>query len=105
MGQTFEEFAIVELFGHQVIAGKVSEQVIGGQGFVRVDVPAIEGVEAYTKFYGPGAIYALTPVDEASMLAAVQGLRQKPIDRWSLRLPQLPETGEPHDVELEEDDE
>lgn len=43
MSEKFEQFAVVELFGHQIIAGKVSEQVIGGQGFVRVDVPAIEG--------------------------------------------------------------
>ncbi len=41
MADKFEQFAIVELFGHQIIAGLVSEQVIGGQGFVRVDVPTI----------------------------------------------------------------
>ncbi len=44
-----EQFAIVELFGHQVIAGKVSEQVIGGQGFIRVDVPTTESQEGFTK--------------------------------------------------------
>jgi hypothetical protein len=44
----FETFAIVELFGHSIISGKVSEQVIGGASFVRVDVPAVDGTEAYT---------------------------------------------------------
>ncbi len=89
MAEKFEQFAVVELFGHQVIAGKVSEQVIGGQGFVRVDVPATDGQPAFTKFYGAGAIYAITPCDEDTAIAAVIGLKQKPIDVWKLNLPQL----------------
>jgi hypothetical protein len=89
MTEAFEQFAIVELFGHNVIAGKVSEQVIGGQGFVRVDVPATQDQSGFTKFFGPGAIYAITPCDEGTMLSAVAGLRQKPIDVWKLNLPQL----------------
>jgi len=89
MSEAFEQIAIVELFGHQVIAGKVSEQVIGGQGFVRVDVPTTNTQEGFTKFYGAGAIYAITPCDEVTMLAAVEGLRRKPIDVWKLNLPQL----------------
>ena len=76
MSEGFEQFAIVELFGHNIIAGKVTEQVIGGQGFVRVDVPTVDDHEGFTKFYGAGAIYAITPCDEKAMLAAVQGLRQ-----------------------------
>lgn len=66
MADKFEQWAVVELFGHQVIAGMVSEQVIGGQGFVRVDVPAVNGSQAFTKFYGAGAIYAISPCDEAT---------------------------------------
>lgn len=89
MSETFEQCAIVELFGHQIIAGKVSEQVIGGQGFVRVDVPTVDTQEGFTKFYGAGAIYAITPCDEETMLNAVRGLRPKPVDVWKLNLPQL----------------
>jgi hypothetical protein len=89
MAEKFEQYAIVELFGHQVIAGKVSEEVIGGQGFVRVDVPAIDGQDAFTKFYGAGAIYAITPCDQDTAFAAVVGLKKKPIDVWNLNLPQL----------------
>jgi len=90
MAETFEQFAIVELFGHQIMAGKVSEQMIGGQGFVRVDVPAIDGQDSFTKFYGAGAIYAITPCDEETMQAAVIGLKRRPIEVWKLNLPQLP---------------
>lgn len=89
MAEKFEQFAIVELFGHQIIAGFVSEQVIGGQGFVRVDVPTVDDQVGFTKFYGASAIYAITPCDSDTMLAAVKGLARKPIEVWKLNLPQL----------------
>ncbi|HUX16647.1 MAG TPA: hypothetical protein VMW52_09260, partial [Phycisphaerae bacterium] len=57
----FCEWCIVELFGHQRMAGLVSEATIGGCAFVRVDVPAAEGAAAYTRFLGQGAVYAMTP--------------------------------------------
>ena len=79
MADKFEQYAVVELFGHQVIAGLVSEQVIGGQGFVRVDVPAVNGNAAFTKFYGAGAIYAISPCDEAAAMEAVRRIQPKPI--------------------------
>ncbi len=39
--QKFENWCLVELFGHQQIAGWVTEATIGGCALVRVDVPAI----------------------------------------------------------------
>ncbi len=88
---SFEQHCIVELFGHQIIAGLVTEQQIGGQSFVRVDVPATDERPAFTKFYGSGAIYAITPTDEATCMAAVKGLQVKPIQEYKLNLPQLSE--------------
>jgi len=82
MADKFEQYAVVELFGHQVIAGLVSEQVIGGQGFVRVDVPAVDGQAAFTKFYGAGAIYAISPCDEQAVLEAVRRIRPRPIQMF-----------------------
>ncbi len=46
--EQFESWAIVELFGHQKIAGKLTEQTIGGCHFIRVDVPAFEDSPAFT---------------------------------------------------------
>jgi hypothetical protein len=89
MSDKFEQWCIVELFGHNIMAGLVSEQVIGGQAFVRVDVPATDQQPAFTKFYGSGAIYAMTPCDEVTARAAVIGLRQKPIETYKLNIPQL----------------
>lgn len=82
--EKFEQWAIVELFGHARIAGLVSEQAIGGSNFVRVDVPAVGGKAPFTKLYGQGAIYAMSFVDNDVALAAAEKLREKPVDVYSL---------------------
>ncbi|EIF30919.1 hypothetical protein BCh11DRAFT_06431 [Burkholderia sp. Ch1-1] len=89
--EKFDQWAIVELFGHQRIAGRVSEQTIGGCAFVRVDVPAldnpIEGkpsIPGFTKLYGQGAIYAMTFVDEATSRFTAGQLKIQPIDTWAM---------------------
>jgi hypothetical protein len=76
----FETWAIVELFGHQVIAGMVSEQVIGPGAFLRVDVPAVDGSPAFTRFFGQGAIYSITPVSEEVARLAVKRYAPKPVN-------------------------
>lgn len=76
-------YAIVEIFGHQKIAGKVSEHNLGGT-FVRVDVPAVAGRPPFTKLYGPSAIYAMSFVDEDVCLAAAEKLQIKPVDKYCL---------------------
>lgn len=50
--ERFEEWAILELFGHQRFAGRVSEALIGGAPFVRLDVPEANGVPGFTRFFG-----------------------------------------------------
>jgi hypothetical protein len=65
--ENFETWGIVEIVGHVEIAGYVSEATIAGQGFIRIDVPSMDGSDqkwAYTQFVGPGFIYAITPTDE-----------------------------------------
>lgn len=86
---TFEQWAIVELFGHQQIAGMVTEQVIAGQGFVRVDVPAGPDREAFTRMFGTGAIYSIIPTTEevATMFAARNVAR--PISPYMLERPRV----------------
>jgi hypothetical protein len=103
MPDKFEQFAIVELMGRQVIAGLVSEQVIGGSAFVRVDVPETEGEPAFTKFYGSGSIYCLTPCNEATARAAVAGLRPKPINLYQLNLPSQVDPRIDDDEDLSDD--
>ena len=77
--QSFDTFALVELFGHVRIAGRVSEQVIAGQGFVRVDVPETKKLAAFTRLFGPGAIYSITPISEEMARALAESIYQPEI--------------------------
>lgn len=80
MSEKFESWAIVELFGHVTMAGKVSEQTIAGAAMLRLDVPAVEDVAGgFTRFYGSSAIYSITPTDEATARRAVKILQARPI--------------------------
>lgn len=98
-------WAIVELFGHTRIAGKITEATIGSCSFVRVDVPELDAEHpAFTKLYGNGAIYSLSPVEEEIAMLAVKQYRSRPVDLY--RMPaarQLPEPGA--DIDEEEEDE
>jgi len=83
----YEGWAIVELFGRQMIAGRLTTEVVGGGSFVRVDVPATDGAPGFTKFFGPGAIYAITPTDEATAAVATAKLRVRPVEAWVVPQP------------------
>jgi len=89
MSEKFEAWGICELMGHQRIAGRISEQVIGGGNLLRVDVP--DGDTFRTVFYGSSAIYALHVTDEAAARAACKGMGTQPAYAWELeRLQKLP---------------
>lgn len=62
--ERLDVWAVVEVFGHQKIAGRVTEQALAGTTFLRVDVPETAGTQAYTRIFGAGAIYGITPCTE-----------------------------------------
>lgn len=100
--ELFDQWAIVELFGHQRIAGHVSEQVVAGQGFVRVDVPAAPNRDGFTRLFGTGAIYSIIPTTEAIATAFAGQIVEAPIKQWELRMltdPQDDPDEEPEDFE------
>lgn len=80
----FETFAIVELMGHQTIAGKVTEETLFGVAMMRVDVPKTQMVDGFTKYYSAGSIYCVTPTDEATAQAAAERFEQRPVQSWIL---------------------
>ena len=98
MTDKFEQWAIVEIMGHQRYAGLVTEQVVGGTSFLRVDVPKINGLPGFTKLFGSSAIYAMTIVDEETARAAANADRQRPLDEWSARQ-MLEAMGKPVSIE------
>ena len=80
----FDSWALVELFGHQRIVGKVTEATIAGGAFIRVDVPAWKGDKAFTRFYGPAAIYSLNPVSEEIAMGLLERYRHEPVSRYEI---------------------
>ena len=83
-----EMWAIVELMGHQKIAGHLTEETFAGGAFLRVDVPATAAQPAFSKFYGDKAVYCITPVSEDLARAAAEGMRPRAVEQWEL--PRLP---------------
>lgn len=86
----FDQWGIVEILGHKQLAGHITEEVIAGVAFVRIDVPEITRVErdgttvlnAFTRYIGASSIYQIHPTSEEIARAAAQQ-----IFRWQSPLP------------------
>lgn len=84
----YEGWSIVELMGHNTIAGFVSEQTIAGVAMLRIDVPQVdEDHPAFTKFVSGSAIYGITPTTEDIALHAAAKLRVRPISPYVVPVP------------------
>lgn len=79
----FGEWAIVELFGHRRAAGYVTQAQFPA-GWVRLEIPEVNGAAAVTQLYNPSALYGLHPVSEAIARAAAASFRPQPVQRWEL---------------------
>jgi hypothetical protein len=90
----FDEWALVELFGHARIVGHVTEQSIAGGAFIRVDVPDKDGNTIFTRFFGHGAVYSMSPISRelALHLAAKQDVA--PVSRYEIPMAALREEAE-----------
>jgi hypothetical protein len=82
-----KSWALVELFGHQRIVGHVTVDPPDFPGMVRVDVPALKKDdkiirEAFTRYFGPKALYSVSPVQEKDipmLLAQIDGRPVQPV--------------------------
>lgn len=83
--EKFEQWCIVGLFGHQKLAGLVSEKNLGGASFLQVDVPETESQPAFTRIINPTAVYDINPVTKEVAVAYAQNLHVKPIESWDIR--------------------
>lgn len=97
----FDGWAIVEIFGHQRYAGYVTTEAFGQAVLFRVDVPPLaereriskhyeygadgksippgstvkeDAVQGYTKLFGAGAIYGLTPCTQEAAEKAIAAM-------------------------------
>lgn len=88
METQFDQWCILELMGHRRLAGKVTDAVIGGGAFLRIDIPSKNG-DFTTQYYSPGAVYCITPTTEELARAVAEHNEPAPVYRWEL--PQLKE--------------
>jgi hypothetical protein len=96
--EKFSEWAKVELMGHNVIIGQVSEASLAGGAFLRVDVPSFNGSPAFTRYFSPNAIYGISPVTEEVARALLTHYRHEPVSRFEM--PQLAEKSTEADYAL-----
>ena len=99
METKFEEWAILELMGHRRLAGKVTDAVIGGGAFLRIDIPNKDG-NYTTQYYSPGSVYCLTPTTEEIARMVAKQSQPEPVYRWEL----LPAPKEPTYDEIKDED-
>lgn len=82
----YEGWAIVDLFGHAKLAGKVSEVQQYGTTMIRIDVPEVDGIAGFTTFKGGGAIYSLTPTTEEIAKGVIRRQRPQPVNTFDVDL-------------------
>lgn len=105
--EKFEQWCVVEIMGHKKFAGFVTEQSVGGTSFVRIDVPevAVEGrtLPAFTKLFGAGSIYCISPCTEETAKAFAAQLRSEAFSLYEApRLPAPGAAAEPDDEDYDD---
>ena len=98
METKFEEWAILELMGHRRLAGKVTDAVIGGGSFLRIDIPAKNG-QYSTQYYSPQSIYCITPTTEEIARGVAEQSQPQPVYRWEFPQLTMPTDNEDGDYE------
>lgn len=83
--QTFQAWAIVEVMGHVTYAGYVTAETIAGKAMLRVDVPQVGPIPAFTKYISPDALYGLTPVAEETARAKAESTKATPFACWDVK--------------------
>lgn len=96
-------WAIVEIMGHRRLAGQVSEQVVAGHAFVRVDVPASKRGEGFTQLFNGSSIYCITPTTAATARAAAESFSERPLVAYDLPATRAL-SHEPHDIDLPDEE-
>lgn len=103
MTTELEQFAVMELMGHQKIAGRYSEH----GPMHRIDVPDGDGGYKFSRLYSPQAIYSITFVDKETAIMAARVFDQPAITIWELQreIRRLSATVQPNEtVDMVDDD-
>lgn len=96
--EIFDEWVIIEVFGHRRLVGHATEATILGGALLRLDIPKKEG-GFITQFIGPSSIFSMTPTTEAIARAVAINYQPEPVNRWEL--PQLQGSHSPDGLDEE----
>ena len=100
----FEGWCIIEQMGHKRMAGYVSEQVVGGHSFIRIDIPGPDGAFVATQFITGQTIYAMTPCSEVLARRVAISCQPQPVTEWDLKpsLRALPPSDDDDSVDFDD---
>jgi len=87
--EKFETWGVLELMGHLRLAGHISEEAIGGASFIRIDVPASEKREGYTRYFGAQSVYSMSPTTEEIARSVAKRCYGEPVSIYDIQ-PQEP---------------
>ena len=95
----FKQWCILQIMGRVKLAGLVSEEIIAGTSFLRIDVPPTTDRPAFTRFFGASVIYSIDPVTEEFARSCAETWKSVPADIWDIKAflnaqKQLPAPGE-----------
>lgn len=76
---------MVELMGHQRIAGHITEKAFGSNVMLQVDVPAVGENPAFSRILSFSAIYAINPCTEEVATKIADSIREVPIVDYNMR--------------------
>jgi hypothetical protein len=79
-------WAIIELYGHRKIGGRITEVVIAGKSFVQVDVPTKDDGFA-PSVYNPNSFFGFHPVSEEIARAFAKRNPFRPVEDYEIGLP------------------
>ena len=77
--KSFDHWAIIEVFGHEKYAGRVSAEKVGDQSMIRLDVPEVNGLPGFVKFLNPASVFSITPVSEEYAQEMAAEMNKQPI--------------------------
>jgi hypothetical protein len=72
-------WAILEIFGHKVIAGYMTRDEFLGAPMIRLDIPETDDFPAFTRHYNPSAIYSITYVSEEAARMTAEQVTENPV--------------------------
>lgn len=84
--QSFECWAVVQVYGHTTYAGYAAERNLFGKVMCELTVPEVKNQEvtlpSFTKVISPDSIFDITPVSEEYARAMAEKLSKHPIEGY-----------------------